>query len=186
MDWIAIGTLVAALVAAVGAVWAALISQRQLAIAKQASSLPLPIVEANIEPVPGQSAWSAIHLRMRNRADIPVDLLRVKQIAPKAGLLSSPDAHEAAMSNIDAPRLFDPLPAEKAAATVKATGRMGPAGSDARHGGGEWAVATVYCHCALSRLVEEPQPRLSLEMRWRDQTTKTFAMAVNIIKPNTA
>nr|DAH84799.1 MAG TPA: hypothetical protein [Caudoviricetes sp.] len=186
MDWIAVGTLVAALVAAVAGVWAAMISQRQLTLTVRASDLPQPTVQANIQRVRGQPDWSVITLSLRNRADVSLDLLCITLEAPaNTGILPSNDAF-APRSGPNGPRvLYDPLPAEKASRTITCAIRIGRAETESLVAG-EMAYTTVYAHCDPSRFGLEPQPRLNLEMRWRDHTTKTFEMAVNIIKPNTA
>ncbi|MFC3208104.1 hypothetical protein [Aquamicrobium soli] len=185
MDWIAIGTLVAALVAAVGAVWAAIISQRQFALAKEAAELPLPLVTATPSPVDHQPAWTCITIEMRNRAQVAIDLLKVSFEQPAGGkMLPNEQVYKDAEPSWEPRPMVDTFPAELASGTVSATAYLNRVGTASKHDSGEFNFVTVFAHLPPSRFTEEPQPRLILEMRWRDHTTKTFAMAVNVIKPS--
>ncbi|AWC25442.1 hypothetical protein CO731_04939 [Aminobacter sp. MSH1] len=187
MDWLAIGTLGAAIVAAGAAVWAALVSHRQLRLSAHASQPELPVVAATIQAVEDEPDWSLVVLEMRNRAPISIDLLTVAIENPQSiGLLNYEAAHGSAPNDFNERTLMSPLPTAQTKRTVAATTSMGRAGYQSQHSPGELAIANVYAHCKPSRFAEERAPRLRLEMRWRDHTTKTFAMAVNIIKPNTA
>lgn len=186
MDWIGIGTLGASLIAAIGAVWAVVVSRQQLALAEKANEPDHPIVEATISPVDGQPEWCMIHLLMRNRAEIALDLLGVTIVKPAdVGMLTDRDAHDAALNRFGDRDLSNPLPTAKVSRSVEKAARMERAGSSFQHGSGPTAVTVIYAHCPASRFATEPDPLLSLEMRWRDHTTKTFAMAVKVIKPNT-
>lgn len=187
IDWISVGTLFASLVAAVGAVWAVVISQKQLDLAAAATGPSLPVVEADMREVRGHPGWTEISVVMRNTAPIAIDLLGVTILRPKnTRLLLYADAYESAGVEWTAGAMKEPLPAELTALTVNQTGYMTRAGTPHQHGSGPVDSFTVYAHCPISRLIEDPEPRLSLEMRWRDHTTKTFAMAVNVIKPRMA
>lgn len=186
MDWIAIGTLAAAVVAAIAAAWAAVVSHRQMKLTERAADFELPIVEATVMRVDEQPDWTQISLEMRNRAPVALDLLTVTLVAPaNVGLLSDSEATDQPGEVWEAHELLNPLPADRAKTTVAQTGHMNRAGAVGRHLAGDTELVTLYAHCPLPRMFEERNPRLSLEMRWRDHTTKTFAMAVNVIKPST-
>lgn len=186
MDLIAIGTLIASLIAAVAAVWAVVVSRQQLTLTEEAAKPQMPLVVAQAGELEGRPDWLTITVSMQNRANVPLDLLRVTIDRPEGvGLLRRQDAEDEASAPWNEKPLMDPMPADRATRTIAQTAYMNVAGARAE-GARDADYFTILVGCPLTRLVAEPEPRLTFELRWRDHATKTFSMTVNVIKPKTA
>lgn len=187
MAWITGGTLAAALIAVFCVVQVCAISRRRYSTDKEPAGPNLPVVVAYPAVVDDHPDWTRITVEMRNRAAVPIELISIGFTKPANGkLLLEDQVRKNTGLNREPRPMLETFPAGLASKRVAASAYLSRIDPTNRYEPGEFAYVTVYAHLPLSRFEKEPRPRLNLEMRWRDRTAKTFAMAVNVIKPKTA
>ncbi|MER8567611.1 hypothetical protein NKH85_17145 [Mesorhizobium sp. M0924] len=174
-ELIAYGTFVAAVIAAIAAVWSTVVSQRQLTITRTANATPVPVIAATIRAVDDQPDWSSIQLQLTNRADVPLSILSVR-LQPKAPLLRSEDALDP--EDIYRTRILNPLPFDKAIDELLVGHGVSAIGSTDFSGKADMTYFSVYAH----RMVLTEQPQLSVKLQWRDHEAAIFSMPVNITR----
>jgi hypothetical protein len=181
LELVAYGTLVAAIIAALAAIWSSVISQRQLNLTKSASSPPLPVVNARLSPVGNQPAWSSIGVSITNRADIPLNVRAVEFARPRHLLLltdknayDDPDQYN--------PTFLDPLPLDRAKAEVELGNWVGAVGST-RFGSARNAVHfTFYAHDPAGLLPKEERTQFAIKLQWEDHDATMFPMTVTVMR----
>tara|TARA_R100001594_G_scaffold69528_1_gene103838 strand:- start:159 stop:752 length:594 start_codon:yes stop_codon:yes gene_type:complete len=186
MDWIAIGTLFAALISAAASVWVAHFSARQWSLVRQSAQPDEPLVEVIASALESQPDWTVIEIGIRNRASIKLDLIDIEVITPRGtGLLGQGAAFAPTSQPWNGRELLDPLPSESTSKSISPGILVGQAGEFSDHRPREFVSTRVYAHSKLSRFLDESDPKVRLIFRWRNHAANKFMIIASIIKPNT-
>lgn len=181
MDFVAYGTLVAAVIAAIAAVWSSVVSQRQLNLTRDANASPLPVVNATLTQVEGQTAWTKISVRLTNRSDVPLLVLSLKIERPKhSRLLSSDDAVDDPTHYN--PKFLNPLPLDRAKDEIDIGHFVGAIGSTRFESKADLTFFNVYAHRSGEHVSRAETPQLAMKLQWQDHEASIFHMTVNVIR----
>ncbi|MDX8438340.1 hypothetical protein [Mesorhizobium australafricanum] len=177
MDLVAYGTLVAAVVAAIAAVWSSVVSHRQLNLTRSTSATPMPVIAATMRAVEDQPDWTCVQIQLTNRADVPLTVLSASLQRPKAPLLSSEAATDP--EDIYQSRLLNPLPIEKASDELLIGHGVRAIGSTRFDVRADLTYFSVYAHRVA---LKGKPPQLSVKLQWQDHEAAIFTMLVNVTK----
>ncbi|MER9912229.1 hypothetical protein NKJ71_16520 [Mesorhizobium sp. M0050] len=181
MDLVAYGTLVAAIIAAVAAVWSSVVSHRQLNLTRGANAPPFPVVNARLSSVDDQPDWAGIDVHLTNRADVPLTVLSLEMERPKpCRLLPSDEAYEDPKGYN--PKKSNTFPLDRARKEISIGYGPGPVGSTRFSSAGDVTHFSFYAYDPGELLRKEDRPQLAMKLRWDDHEASIFLVIVTITR----